>query len=123
MPTRPEQMARRASTIATTLGALLTLVCAAPAAAQDTYPRQPGITITHYTFDVVLSDTTDEISMKEVVDLDLSRAGIDGVNLDLCGPRPRGAAAVRTRRSLRRAQRSGRIVGPGQHRQVARPPG
>jgi hypothetical protein len=64
------------------------------APAQDSYPRQPGIRITHYTFDVALSDSSDEISMKEIVDLDLSRDGIAGVNLDLCGPRPKGAAAA-----------------------------
>ncbi len=94
MPTRPDQIARRAATVAIAVGALLTMVHAVPAPAQDTYPRQPGITVTHYTFDVVLSDSTDEISMHEVVDLDLSRAGIDGVNLDLCGPRPKGASAT-----------------------------
>ncbi|HEX3928579.1 MAG TPA: M1 family metallopeptidase [Gemmatimonadales bacterium] len=64
------------------------------AAAQDTYPRQPGIRITHYTFDVLLSDSTDEISMKEMVDIDLLQAGVSGINLDLCGPRPKGTPAT-----------------------------
>lgn len=89
MRTKPDQVARLLS-IATV--ALCTSIHAA--AAQDSYPRQPGITITHYTFDVLLSDSTDAISMKEVVDFDLSRAGITGINLDLCGTRPRGAAAT-----------------------------
>jgi hypothetical protein len=84
-------MARRASTAAIALGALLMVVDRAPA--QDSYPRQPGIKITHYTFNVVLSDSTDEIGMTEVVDFDLSRAGIAGINLDLCGPRPKAATA------------------------------
>src|SRR5262245_32360205 len=57
----------------------------------DTYPRQKGIRITHYTFDVTLSDTTDEITMKETVDVDLLEAGIEGMDLDLCGPHPKGA--------------------------------
>jgi len=60
----------------------------------DTYPRQPGVRITHYTFDVVLSDTTDEIAMKETVDVDLLDAGITGINLDLCGPHAKGATAA-----------------------------
>src|ERR1051326_5495338 len=61
----------------------------------DTYPRQPGIKITHYTFDVILSDTTDEITMKETVDVDLLNSGIGGIDLDLCGPHPKGAPAAK----------------------------
>ncbi|MGH7522951.1 MAG: M1 family metallopeptidase [Gemmatimonadales bacterium] len=75
-----------------TLGTLLT--AARAASAQDTYPRQPGIKITHYTFDIVLGDSSDEISMQELVDLDLLQPGIAGLRLDLCGPRPKGAAAT-----------------------------
>ncbi len=90
MHTPPDRIARRALIIALTFGALSMIVRAAPA--QDSYPRQPGITITHYTFDLVLTDTTDEIRMQEVVDVDLTRAGIAGIDLDLCGPRPAGAA-------------------------------
>ena len=70
------------------------LLAAAPLAQADTYPRQPGIKITHYTFDVTMSDSSDEIAMNETVDVDLTQAGISGINLDLCGPRPRGAAAT-----------------------------
>ncbi|MGH7584377.1 MAG: M1 family metallopeptidase, partial [Gemmatimonadales bacterium] len=92
MPTESMRITRRALTTTTAFGALLMI--AHPAPAQDSYPRQPGITITHYTFDVVLSDSTDEISMNELVDIDLSRAGIDGINLDLCGPRPNGGTPV-----------------------------
>src|SRR5262249_39464472 len=61
----------------------------------DTYPRQPGIKIAHYTFDVILSDSTDEITMKETVDVDLLNAGITGIDLDLCGPHARGAAPAK----------------------------
>src|SRR5580765_4967835 len=61
----------------------------------DTYPRQPGIKLTHYTFDVSLSDTTDEITMKETVDVDLLSAGITGIDLDLCGPHTKGATAAK----------------------------
>ncbi len=59
----------------------------------DTYRRQPGVRITHYTFDVVLSDVNDEISMKETVDVEFSNAGITGIDLDLCGPHAKGATA------------------------------
>jgi aminopeptidase N len=61
----------------------------------DTYPRQPGIQITHYTFDVVLSDSTDEITVKETVDADLLTAGIGGIDLDLCGPHAKGATEAK----------------------------
>src|SRR3954466_13381577 len=61
----------------------------------DTYPRQPGIKITHYTFDVILSETTDEITMKETVDVDLLNSGVAGIDLDLCGPHARGAAPAK----------------------------
>jgi len=86
----PNRTARRWTTTAIAMGALL--VGVRQAAAQDSYPRQPGIRITHYTFNVILGDSTDEISMKEVVDFDLSRSGIAGINFDLCGPRAKGAA-------------------------------
>ena len=92
MRTESNQAVRCASAAAMAFGALCMIVHQAPA--QDSYPRQPGIRITHYAFDVVLSDSTDEINVKEVVDVDLSQAGIAGLNLDLCGPRPKGAAAV-----------------------------
>lgn len=92
MRTEANRMIRHALTAAIALAALCLMAQAAPA--QDSYPRQPGIRITHYTFDVVLSDSTDEISVKEVVDFDLSQAKIAGINLDLCGPRAKNAAAV-----------------------------
>src|SRR4051812_8278854 len=73
---------------------LAILICLAADLSADTYPRQTGIRITHYTFDAVLSDTTDEITMKETVDVDLIAAGISGIDLDLCGPHAKGATAA-----------------------------
>src|SRR5258705_10191262 len=70
------------------------LVLLAVSSFADTYPRQKGIRITHYTFDVTLSDATDEIVMKEIVDVDLLEAGITRINLHLCGPPAQGAAAA-----------------------------
>lgn len=78
--------------VVTGTAALLTM--AAPGFATDSYQRQAGVKIAHYTFDVALSDETDEIVMKEIVDVELQNAGIASINLDLCGPRARGAAPV-----------------------------
>src|SRR5258706_8290779 len=77
-----------------TLAATAVLVLTAFDLLADTYPRQRGIQITHYTFDVILSDVTDEITMKETVDADLLEAGITGIDLDLCGPHAKGATAA-----------------------------
>src|SRR5262245_65487277 len=52
--------------------------------AADTYPRQPGIRILRYTFDVTLGDASDELVIKDTVDLQFVASGVTGVNLDLC---------------------------------------
>jgi aminopeptidase N len=58
----------------------------------DTYPRQPGIKITNYTFDYTLTDATNELVVKESVDVLFVAAGIKTIDLDLCKftaqPRP-----------------------------------
>ncbi len=58
----------------------------------DTYPRQPGIKITNYTFDYTLSDQSDALVVKQGVDLTFVQAGVKTVELDLCKfsaqPRP-----------------------------------
>ncbi len=51
----------------------------------DTYPRQTGVKITRYAFDVTLSDASSEIAMSDTVDLLFTAAGVSGVDLDLCG--------------------------------------
>ena len=55
-----------------------------PANAADSYPRQPGIRILRYTFDVTLGDASDELVIKDTVDLQFVANGVTGVNLDLC---------------------------------------
>lgn len=62
--------------------ALLALPCAA--AAGDSYVRQPGIRITHYTFNITLSDSTDELVVTETVDVRFLVAGVRAIDLDLC---------------------------------------
>ena len=50
----------------------------------DTYVRQPGVSIAHYTFDITVGDTNDEIVMKETVDVRFVAAGVASLDLDLC---------------------------------------
>src|SRR5262245_45057471 len=58
----------------------------------DPYPRQPGIKITNYTFDYTLTDATNELVVKESVDVLFVAAGVKTIELDLCKfsaqPRP-----------------------------------
>lgn len=52
--------------------------------AADRYPRQPGIKVLNYTFDVTLSDTSNEILVKETVDIRFAADGVRAIDLDLC---------------------------------------
>src|SRR6185503_14574606 len=58
----------------------------------DTYPRQPGIRITNYTFDYTLTDASNEMVVKQGVDVTFVAAGVKTIELDLCkfsaAPRP-----------------------------------
>ena len=62
----------------------LILVAAAASLSADTYPRQPGIKITGYTFDITLSDASDEFIVADTVDLQFVAAGVTTIELDLC---------------------------------------
>src|SRR5262249_20416650 len=55
---------------------------------RDTYPRQPGVAITRYAFDVTLTDASSEITVTEVIDLRFTSSGVTSVDLDLCGADP-----------------------------------
>jgi aminopeptidase N len=50
----------------------------------DTYPRQPGVRIVNYDFDVTVSDTSDEISVRDTVTMRFTANGVRGMDLDLC---------------------------------------
>jgi aminopeptidase N len=52
--------------------------------AADTYPRQPGIKITGYTFDITLSDASDEFVVADTIDVQFVAAGVTSIELDLC---------------------------------------
>jgi hypothetical protein len=58
----------------------------------DTYPRQPGIRVLNYTFDFTLTDASNEMVVKEDVDVQFVAAGVRTIELDLCKfsaqPRP-----------------------------------
>jgi hypothetical protein len=56
----------------------------APRLRADAYPRQPGLSITHYAFDVTLTDASSEITVTEVVDLRFTTSGVTSLDLDLC---------------------------------------
>jgi hypothetical protein len=51
------------------------LLLAAIAGKTDTYPRQPGIDVQHYTYHLILRDDTDEIAADASVDLRLLGSG------------------------------------------------
>jgi aminopeptidase N len=52
--------------------------------AADNFPRQPGIKILHYGFDVTLSDTSDDVAVKDTIDLQFLASGVSSINLNLC---------------------------------------
>ena len=79
------------------LAALIFLLLTVHGAAADTYPRQPGIAVKWYTFDITLNDANNDIAVRATVDLELVAAGVKTVELDLCqfsaAPRPAKTAA------------------------------
>lgn len=62
---------------------LIALAASGPLLA-DSYPRQPGIDLRHYAFDISLSDTSNEIRVRETIDLAFAADGVRTLDLDLC---------------------------------------
>jgi aminopeptidase N len=60
-----------------------TLVVAPLSAQQKHYERQPGVDVEHYSFGVVLSDSTDEIVGETTVTIRFTKDGLGGFFLDL----------------------------------------
>jgi len=86
-------MTRRHITLSAAAVALIGAFISVPVPLRaDTYPRQPGIKITNYTFDYTLSDQSNALVVKQGVDLTFVQAGVKTVELDLCKfsaqPRP-----------------------------------
>jgi len=59
-------------------------VAASTALKADTYPSQTGIRITNYTFSFTLTDVSNELVVKEGVDVQFVAAGVKTIDLDLC---------------------------------------
>jgi aminopeptidase N len=72
----------------------------------DTYPRQPGIRILRYTFDVRINDSSDELVVKDTVDLQFLASGVSGIDLDLCKLITQPPAADRLNPCLQPAPRA-----------------
>lgn len=65
--------------------ALLLIALASPSPLlADSYPRQPGVDLRNYAFDVALSDASNEIRVRETIDLAFVTDGVRTLDLDLC---------------------------------------
>ncbi|HET7695711.1 MAG TPA: M1 family metallopeptidase [Vicinamibacterales bacterium] len=62
----------------------------------DTYPRQPGIDVRHYTFKLEISDATTDIAGEASVDVRFTRPGVAAVALDLASAAGGKGMTVRT---------------------------
>src|ERR1700733_7434882 len=65
---------------------LMAFVVICGRAAADMYPRQTGISVQKYSFDVTLSDTSDELSVSDTIAVRFTADGTRGIDLDLCNP-------------------------------------
>ncbi len=79
--------------------ALLPFFCSAAAFA-DTYPRQPGVDVLHYTFRLTLSDTTDEIQGEANIDVRFTRDQVKELVLDLTSATQDGKGMTVTQASV-----------------------
>ncbi|MDQ3170458.1 MAG: M1 family metallopeptidase [Acidobacteriota bacterium] len=74
------------------IAALTLLLSTTVGAVADVYPRQPGISVKGYTFDITLNDASNDIAVRATVGLEFVAAGVTTVELDLCqltvAPRP-----------------------------------
>jgi aminopeptidase N len=75
--------------------ALATFVLGAGQAMADTYPRQPAVDALHYRFELTLSDTSDEVSGKAVIDVRFLDEGVTSLALDLTRLDPASGKGMR----------------------------
>jgi len=66
------------------VGIIALLALASSPSNADQFPLQPGIKILHYTFDVTLGDASDELTVKDTIDIQFLAAGVSGIDLNLC---------------------------------------
>lgn len=50
----------------------------------DSYPPRPGVEVRDYAFDITLGDASDEIRVRQTIDLTFANAGVRTLDLDLC---------------------------------------
>ena len=105
------QARERAAVIIVT-AAMLASALSPFSARADTYPRQPGIKILQYTFDVTLGDASDELVVKDTIALEFLAAGVRGLDLDLCNLIRRPQLADRLNPCLAAAPRPPRGADP-----------
>ncbi|MGD8895574.1 MAG: M1 family aminopeptidase [Acidobacteriota bacterium] len=74
---------RRGATLALVAVFALVWGAAAVPAGADTYPRQPGIDVSHYVFRLALSDESDGIEGEATVDVRVLTDGVTALVLDL----------------------------------------
>ena len=93
--------------VSAVVGFLLLAFTNVPAVA-DMFPRQPGIKILHYNFDVALGDASNELTVKDTVDVQFLAAGVRGIDLNLCSLVREPQPADRLNSCLQPAPRPGR---------------
>lgn len=59
-----------------------------PGVRADTYPRQPGVDVQHYRFQLTLADETDRLTGEATIVIRFTGPGTSTVTLDLAGPAP-----------------------------------
>ena len=91
--------------------------------AADTYPRQPGIRIANYTFDISVNDANNEFIVQETVDVRFVAASVDKGRsgplqvqrggAESAGRQPIGATRARSPPAAEVAPRRARTGGKG----------
>jgi hypothetical protein len=66
------------------VGIIALLAMASSLCNADQFPLQPGIKILPYTFDVTLGDASEELNVKDMIDIQFLAAGVSGIDLNLC---------------------------------------
>src|SRR5690348_13440019 len=83
------------------MAALGLLVGGAPLRA-DSYARPVGYVVTHYGFDVQLSDANDQVAVRDTVTVRFTQDGVGQIGLDLCQYRTQAEPADRSNPCLPR---------------------
>ena len=87
---------------------LLALFCAYAALA-DTYPRQPGVDVQHYTFRLTLSDATNEIEGEASIDVRFTEDQVKELALDFTSPTADGKGMTVTSASVPYTHKDNRL--------------